>query len=484
MASKPTPTTSTPVKQQTMFDFMKSGVGNMQDKAGNTVGAVLEKVGIRKSPTPSPPKEAPVKMSDVEKGAEAAGPLNDISNISGVKRTSSGKLSQFPGRESLITMNSRLENAADTEGETSPRASPPRKRRPSASEDDVFEKIESKVVGDVEASPRPLQVVPENLLAERKDMTKAGEQRAIKSALEVIGQHAALVSDEEISWDPNGDVNRSLYEETDHPLPIQEMDDYETDDEEEPMGEKSKTPVNDTEHSQSPELMIQESLTSISDELASQHRKIQSMLSLTEKNISNQVAEQDRKMTQQYSEIKVSVMHFHEFEAQVVDKLVKIDGFESKVVDQLGKMDDLNVGGRLGDLELKFAQLLAKDKLKDAEIEVLKKTVTELQTKVTQLTSGGVAAARIDGAVSLCSGVEGGETFTQSELKDLKNVIVKHHREETHYWNRSVRVVGLGPLAKGAGYNDVFELLKKKGLEAMIRSCDNFFIHASGVVQE
>ena len=164
-----------------------------------------------------------------------------------------------------------------------PRASPPRKRRLSASEDDVFEKIESKVVGDVEASPRPLQVVPENLLAERKDMTKAGEQRAIKSALEVIGQHAALVSDEEISWDPNGDLNRSLYEETDHPLPIQEMDDDETDDEEEPMGEKSKTPVNDTEHSQSPELMIQESLTSISDELASQHRKIQSMLSLTEK---------------------------------------------------------------------------------------------------------------------------------------------------------------------------------------------------------
>ena len=99
-----TPSTSTP-KQPTLFAFVKSGVGNIGGKAGEA----LEKVGLRKSPTPSPPKETPVKMSDVEKEAAAAGPLNDITNISGVKRTSSGKLSHFPGRESLITMNSRLE---------------------------------------------------------------------------------------------------------------------------------------------------------------------------------------------------------------------------------------------------------------------------------------------------------------------------------------------------------------------------------------
>ena len=441
--------TSTPVKnkvkQSTMKDFAFKGIGNL----------------TRMRKTPSLPKVSPIEKED------GAGALIDPPSIGGVKHTSSGKLSHFPGRESLVTMNSRLEDAVSDE--ESPKLSPPRKRRSSTTdEEDIFDEIAKNVVSDSEASPRPLQVYPDNLLSERRDMTKMGEKRAIASALAVIGQHAALESDEEFVWDHEGDLDRSLYEDSNHPLPIQEEGEGESEDEDEQM---STTPVNESE-SPSPLLGMRDLFTAMSKDLGNQlesmSNQFQSMLSIAEKKIFDSVAEQGQKMTQQYEEIKVFVSRFNEF--------------ENRVNQRLGKIDDLNVETRIGDLELQFSQLLAKDKLKDDQIKALKGTVSELQDKVASLAVRGVAGGGESAALT-AGRAEGDETFTDTELKALKKVIVKHHRDENLYWNRSIMVSNLGPLAKGASYNEVFELLRKRGLDDLIKSCDSFFIHASGTVR-
>ena len=360
--------------------------------------------------------------------------------VCGIKRTVSGSLFAYPGRESLITQHGSIIEKRPPASASPGRSPSPLRRSSSGS---VFENLVY------------FPISPKEIAQER--------------------EFVCSPSDGDLNWDAKGDLEKTLYEsggeeiESNHEIledsieeeqmPHCENDDYYEDEDEEDF-----------------EAMIQrictksvaECLAGLSERMTVDrhniHKEVEGMLE-TIKKMENILVKSIEKQGKQSHE-KLSRM-----EAQI-EALKAID--EQKE-------------NRLKKLELSFSQLLAENKTQERNIIRLTKLVEESREK------GHVAEVEADNADQDAdtdapdASDKKKSQFTEVEKQNLRGLLAMQKHQQREYFNKSIKISNIGTIPKTAEgvsrFDAVHQLLKRKGLGFLLKNCESFYVYSNSALR-
>jgi len=347
--------------------------------------------------------------------------------VCGIKRTASGSLFAYPGRESLITQHgSIIEKRPPSSAATGCSPSPLRR----SSSGSVFENLVY------------FPISPKEIAQER--------------------EFVCSPSDGDFNWDAKGDLEKTLYEneevESNHGIL------------EESIEEDQMTHCENDDYYEEEEKEFETMIQRICSKSVAE-----CLAGLSEK-MKNEVEGMTTKMLDMIKKMEnMLVKSLEKQEKQINEKLSRME-----VQIETLKAVDTQRENRLKKLELSFAQLLAENKTQESKIIRLTKLVEESR-EMRNITE--VVAANVDADAPAAPESQ----FTEVEKQNLKSLLAVHKHRQREYFSKSVKISNIGTIPKMAEgvsrFNAVQQLLKRQGLDFLVKNCESFFVYSNSALR-